>query len=110
MNVSKHPVPAAHFAEQNRAAIAQLRYELPELMPRIGHRQRLAAGHDAIAAQNLRDFLLAFRIDLHPQACGKRSVESDQAGRLHGSRRGSRVKARRQPRVRVLEAGMQSHA
>ena len=47
------PGAILHFAQQYRAAIAQLRHEMAELVPGIEHRQRVAAGQQTVADEIL---------------------------------------------------------
>ena len=91
------------LAEEDRAAIAKLRNETPELMPGVGHRDRLCARRRDVAGKHRRQLVRFEALCIDPQFRSERFVELDQA-RLR-RRRGSepREKTLRQPRVAVGE-------
>src|SRR5271155_5833391 len=91
------------LAEEDRAAVAKLRDEIAELMPGVGHRDRLRARQRDVAGKH-RSHLVRFEaLCIAPQFRSERFVELDQAGprRWRGSE--PREKTLRQPRVAVGE-------
>ena len=65
LDVVAHAVAPDHLAQQVGAAVAELRHEMPELVPGIGERQRLGPLGHAVAGQ-----------DLHALRAGQRSGSS----------------------------------
>ncbi len=53
LDVAAHAVAVDHFAKQDGAAVAELRHEMAELMPGIGHRDRLGAVRNPVAGEHL---------------------------------------------------------
>ena len=53
LDVAAHAVAVDDLAEQDRAAVAELRHEMAELVAGIGHRDRLGALGNALAGQDL---------------------------------------------------------
>ncbi len=51
LDVAADAVLVDHLAEQDGAAVAQLRHELPELVAGIGHRDRVGAGGSVLPAR-----------------------------------------------------------
>ena len=57
MNIPPLSVAPDHLSEQQRAPVSKLPRPSAELMPGIGHRQRIGAGQCAIAAERRHGFL-----------------------------------------------------
>jgi hypothetical protein len=99
------PLAAAvqHLAQKNGAAIAKLRNEIAELMPGIGHRDRLGARRRHIAGEHRRELVRIETARIDPQSRSQRIVELDQAGLCYWRRGEPCEEMLRQARVAVGE-------
>ncbi len=104
LNVVANAVVRAQFAQQDRAAVTQLRHPIAELMTRVGHSERLGALGHAVAGQYL-DALRRFEPGrIEAQSLRERPVDPDQARARDRRRRQPGVEAFRQPRISIVEA------
>ncbi len=110
LDVAAHAIPVDDLAEQDGPAVAELRHEMPELVPGIGHRDRLGADGNRLAGQDLGPFGGVQQLGVETEMHGQRPVQLDQPGRGDRRRRNAREKVRRQRRIRVLEGKMHRHA
>ena len=55
------------FAEQDGAAVAELRHEMPELVAGIGHRDRVGPVGNALAGQDLGAFRGRKQVGIEPE-------------------------------------------
>src|SRR5580704_17859450 len=79
LDVATDAVRAHDLAQQNGAAIAQLRHEVPELVPGIGERDRLGTRRDVVARQDDHTLRRRQRFGIEAELGGERRVELDQA-------------------------------
>ena len=79
LDVAQQAVHIAHLAQQNCAAVAELRREEAELMSRIGHRNRLGSGQQTIARENRGQGVVIETLEGQPQFRGQRPVDLNQA-------------------------------
>ena len=103
LDVATDSVRAHDLAQQDGAAIAQLRHEVAELVAGIGQRDRLGTRRDAITCQDGHTLRRRQRFGIEAELGGERRVELDQAGRRDRRRRKARVKALRQAGIAVVE-------
>ena len=78
-------VASDELAQQMGAAIAELRHEVPELVPRIGHRQRLRSGGDPVAGQHCHPRSTSQRLRVESKCARQLHIELNQLGVCHGS-------------------------
>ncbi len=67
LDVAADAVGVDHLAEQDGAAVAQLRHEMTELVAGIGHRDRVGAIGDALAGQDLGAFRALQQVRIEPE-------------------------------------------
>ena len=93
LDIAPLAVVVQDLAEEDSAAVAKLRNEIAELMPGVGHRDRLCAQRRDVAGEHHRQLVRfeAFRID--PEFRSEQFVELDQAG--HRRWRGSEPREKR---------------
>ncbi len=103
LHVEPRPVGRDDLAEQQRAAVAQLRREMPELMPRIGERKRIGAAGHFLARKDPGELCIARARRIDPQPVGKRMVEDQQRRRRRLRRLRGRVKARHRVVKTIVE-------
>ena len=70
LDIVAHPVAPHHLAQQDGAAIAELRHEMAELVAGIRLRQRLAALGHAVSCQDLHAFRARQRVCIQSQHPG----------------------------------------
>ena len=109
LDVAADAVGVDHLAEQDGAAVAELRHEMSELVAGIGHRDRIRPVGDALAGQDLGPFRAAEQVRIEAKLDRQRPVQLDQPRRGHGCRCDPREKIVRQRRVGVLEGEMDRH-
>src|SRR5258705_230519 len=78
LDVAAHAVLIDDLAEQHRAAIAELRHPVAELMAGIGHGQRLGPVRHPVAAEDRRPVRRIQRPRVEPELPGQRLVQPDQ--------------------------------
>ena len=97
------------LAEQDGAAVAELRHEMAELVAGIGHRDRLGAVGEAVAGEHLDALRAGEPVGIEAELARQRPVQLDQPRRGDRRRRHAREKALRQRRIGVLEGEMDGH-
>ena len=98
-----------HLAQKDRPAVAELRHEMPELVPGIGHGDRLGALGQPLAGQHV-DALGRFQhVGLDAEFGGQSAVDLDELRRVHDGRRNLRVEVGRQTGVTVVEGDLGVH-
>ena len=103
LDVAAAPVAINDFPEQNGTPIAELRYELPELVPGIGCRERFRPRGNTLPRED-RDPLRAFKsLGIETEIDGERPIQPHQSRRLDRCRRDPGEEAVRQARVAVVE-------
>ena len=103
------PSAVDDFAEQDGAAIAELGHEMAELMPGIGHGDRIGAVGEALSGENFGPFRALEHIRIEPEIDGQGAVQLDQPRGGDGRRGHAGEKARRQRRIGVLERELDGH-
>ena len=103
------PSAVDDLAEQDGAAVAELGHEMAELVPGIGHRDRVGAIRQALSGKDFRPFRGLQQVGIEPEVNRKRPVQLDQPGRGDRGRRDAGEKVRRQRRIGVLEGEMDCH-
>ena len=103
LDVVAHAVTPHHLAQQVGAAVAELRHEMPELVPGIGQRQRLGPLGHAVAGQNLHSLRARQRVRIQPQVARQFHIQLDQARGRYRCRVHPSVEVLRQPRIGVFE-------
>ena len=79
LDVAPHARAIDHLAQQDGAAIAELRHEVAELVAGIGERDRLGAGGEAVAGQDLDGLRRRQHVGIEAELAGQRLVDLDQA-------------------------------
>ena len=92
-----------HFAEQDRAAVAELRREAAELMPGVGLRDRLGAFGHLVAGEDIGAGGAGQRRDVEAELIGERRVEEERPRRRRRFRAPRDREALQVAGVRVLE-------
>jgi hypothetical protein len=93
------------LAQQQSTTIAELRHELAELMPGIGHGQWLDARQRLVAGKDLRPAFHGAHFRVESQLQGEGAVQSDQAGLRYRNRGLTRVEMSRKTCVGIVECG-----
>ncbi len=96
LNVAAHAGAVERLPQQDGATVTKLRYEMAELMARIGHRDRLRTLRYDISGKEPRQRLGVEIAEFEPQLCAKRVIESDQKRLCDRDRVDSRKEAFRQ--------------
>ena len=109
LDVAADAVAVDDLAEQDGAAVAELRHEVAELVAGIGHGDRLGAIGEALSGEDFRPFRALQHVGIEPEMDGQRPVELDQPRRGDRGRRHPGEKVRRQGRIGVLEREMDGH-
>ena len=109
LDVAADAVPVDDLAEQDGAAIPELRNKVPELVAGIGHRDRIGPVGQPFAGEDFRAFRAVQHVGVEPKMHRQRPVELDQPGRGHRRRGHAGEKVRRQGRIGVLEGEMHRH-
>ena len=73
LDVAADAVRVDDFAEQDGAAVAELRHEMPELVAGIGHRDRVGALGDALAGEDLGAFRAREQVRIEPELDSQRA-------------------------------------
>ena len=110
LDVAADAVGVDHLAEQDGAAVAELRHEMTELVAGIGHRDRVGAVGDPLAGENFGALRALQPIRIEAEMDRERPVQFDQPRRGDRRRRHPREEVGRQRRVGVLEGEMHRHA
>jgi hypothetical protein len=85
-----------------------LGHEIPELVPGIGHGQRLGAFGYLIASEDLHALGARQRIGIEPETPRQLHIQLDQTGRRYGRRVHPGEEVLGQSRVSVFEAEVYS--
>ena len=109
LDVAAHAIGVDDLAEQDRAAIPELRHEMPELVAGIGHCDRVGAVGDALAGQDLGPLRTGEPVRIEPEMDRKRPIQLDQPRRGHRRRRDAGEEIVRQRGIGVLEGKMHRH-
>ena len=80
LDVAPDAVAADHLAEQHRAAVAELRGEVAELMAGIGAGEGGGAGGHGVAREDRRRLVVRKRRDVDTKLRGQHCVEFDEPG------------------------------
>ena len=109
LDVAADAIGVDHLAEQDGAAVAELRHEMSELMAGIGHRDRLGALGKPFSRENLGPFRAVEPVGIEAKLERQRPVQLDQPRR--GDRRGRDPGKEiiRQRRIGILEGEMNRH-
>ena len=103
------PFGVDHLAEQDGAAVAELRHEMAELVAGIGHGDRIGAIGHSLAGEDLGALGAVEQVRIEAELDRQRPVQLDQARGGDRGRRHAREKVRRQRRIGVLEGEMDRH-
>ncbi len=76
-------MPIADLAEQDCAAVAELRNEVSELVARVGGRDRSRTGRNRVAGEQRGELLLVEAAQVESKLGGERPVEFDEPRRVH---------------------------
>jgi len=76
-------VSIADLAEQDCAAVAELRNEVSELVARVGGRDRSRTGRNRVAGEQCGELLLVQAAPVESKLGGERPVEFDEPRRVH---------------------------
>ena len=109
LDVAAHAVGVDDFAEQDGAAVTELRHEMTELVAGIGHRNRVRALGNTLAGQDLGSLGALEEVGIEAKVDRERPVQFDQPRGCHGRRDYPREKIRRQGRIGILEGKMHRH-
>ncbi len=96
------------FTDEDGAAVAQLRDEVPELVSGVGHGDGVAAVGDAVAGEDGDAFRRGQRLRIDAKFKCQGFVDADQAGGCNGGRLHARVEALRQAGIGVVERDQQA--
>ena len=98
------PAVAVHdLAQQDGAAVAQLRHEVAELVTGIGERDRLGTRRHAVARQYRHTLGGRERSGIEAELQSERLIQFHQPRRRHRRGRQPGIEPLRQPRVAVVE-------
>jgi len=104
LNVAARTGTIDELAEQDRAAVAELRNEAAELMTRVGERDRIRVFGQSVAGED-RDALGAREgRGIEPELVRERRVDRERDRRAHRARGRARVEAAGERGVAMLEA------
>ena len=81
LDVAADAVGVDDFAEQDGAAVAELRHEMAELVAGIGHRDRVGAVGQPFAGEDFGAFRARQQLRIEPEMDGERPVQFDQPRR-----------------------------
>ncbi len=109
LDVAADAVLVDHLAQQDGAAIAELRHEMAELVAGIGHRDRVGAVGDAFSGKDLGALRGRQQVRIEAEMEGERPVQLDQPGGGHRGRRHPGKEVGRQRRIGILEGEMDRH-
>ena len=109
LDVAADAVGVDHLAEQDGAAVAELRHEMAELVAGIGHRDRLGAVGHPVAGEDLGALGAIEQLRVEAEMPRERPVQLDQPGRGDRRRRDAGEEIRRQGRIGILEGEMHRH-
>ena len=84
LDVAADAVRVDHLAEQDGAAVAELGNEMAELVPGIGHCNRVRAFGNAFSSENLGSLPAGEPIRIETEMDRERPVQLDQPGRRDG--------------------------
>ena len=79
LDVTADTVGVDHLAEQDGAAVPELRHEMTELVAGIGHRNRVGAVGDPLAGEDLGALRAVEPIRVEAEMEGQRPVQFDQS-------------------------------
>lgn len=91
------------LAEEDRPAVPELRHPRPELVPRIPHGYRVAAGERAVAGEVFNELLAGRLRRIEVEESGRVRVEADEVRGRHRGRADPLVEGVREPGVGVVE-------
>ena len=103
LDIAALAITADHLAEQERAAVTQLRDEVSELVPCIGLGDRFGAGEQLLAREDPRTAFALERARVDTERLGQLAIERDEARFLGRSRPGGGVEALHLAREAVVE-------
>jgi hypothetical protein len=102
LKVAENTVVPSEFSEKNCAPVTQLRHEGPELVPCIGHRDRVCIVWQLITGEHGRCFTLD-EVRFQSKIFGQAFVENDELRVRDDCWISSRVEPARQGGIAVLE-------
>ena len=103
MDVASYAVAVDDLPEQEGSPVAELRHEMPELVPGISHGDWFGAFGNPVAGEHLHAFWAGQVVRIEPQPHGQAPVQLYEPGSCNGRRLDARVELRGQPRVGVVE-------
>ena len=109
LDVAADAVLVDDLAEQDGAAVTELGHEMAELVPGIGHGDRLGALGQAFAGEDFGALGRRKLVRIEPELNSQLPVQLDQAGGGHGRWRHAGEEIRRQGGIGVLEGKLQRH-
>ena len=109
LDVAADAVPVDDLAEQNGAAVAELRHEMAELVAGIGHGDGVGAFRQAFSGEDFGALGRCELVRIEPKLDGELPVQLDQPGSGDRGRGHAREEIGRQGRVGMLEGEMQRH-
>ncbi len=102
-DVATAAFPVDHLAQQEGAAIPELRREAAELVARVGLRQRLRAVRHHVSGEHRGLGAVIERVEVQPQFRRQRIVEKQQPWPPHGRRSLRNVEPRQLASERIVE-------
>ncbi len=105
LNIAAHPGLVEGFSQQDRATVAELRHEMPELMARIGHGDRLDGRRKDISGVNSRQRAVIETGGIEPEVRSQRVIECQQARHCDRRRRHACKKALRESGISIAFHG-----
>jgi len=103
LDIAAHALAVDYLAQQDRAAVTQLRYEIAELVAGIGHGDRRRAFRQAVAGKDGDQLLIAQPGKIEVELLGERGVEAYQPGCRNRSRLYRLEKTLGKPRITIVE-------
>ena len=97
------------LAEEDRAAIAELRHEVPKLVSSVGERDRLGMLRHTFTGKNLDALRARQPIGVEAKLQRELAIEPHEPRRGNRRRLGTRKEPFREPSVAVVERKMKRH-
>jgi hypothetical protein len=103
LEIAPYSGPVYQLAQEDRAAVTELRHERAELVPRIRGGDRLGRLGNTIARQRLHTFPAGEQLGIKAELGGQGPVQTNEPWGPDRSGQDTREEPLGQPRIRVVE-------